>query len=59
MKIPLCPIDDIPNDGTILIPFFGREVHVYQVDGVPKAAMNMCMHFGGQLECKNGTFVCQ
>ncbi len=47
MEVPLCPIDEIPHEGTILVPFFGREVHVYKVNGVPKAAMNICMHFGG------------
>ena len=59
MKYALCPIDQIPTDGTKLIPFFGREVHVYNVDGAPKAVMSICTHFGGQLECKDGKFVCQ
>lgn len=58
MKAALCNVDEIPQDGTLLVDFFGREVHVYQVDGVPKAVANVCMHFGGPLECKNGTLVC-
>lgn len=59
MKYPLCKIEEIPNEGTKLIPFFGREVHVYKVNGTPKAVANVCMHFGGPLECRDGKFVCQ
>jgi len=59
MKVPLCPIDEIPSQGTKQVPFFGREVHVYQVDGVPRAALSICTHFGGPLECKDGKFACQ
>lgn len=59
MKYPLCKIDDIPNKGTELIPFFGREVHVFKVNGTPKAVVSICTHFGGQLDYKDGKFVCQ
>ena len=59
MKHPLCRIEEIPTEGTKLVPFFGREVHVYQVNGTPKAASNTCLHFGGPLECRDGMFVCQ
>lgn len=59
MKHPLCTIEEIPDEGTKIIPFFGREVHVYKVNGLPKAAASICMHFGGQLDCKDGKFVCQ
>lgn len=59
MKHQLCKIDEIPTEGTKLVPFFGREVHVYMVDGKPKAAMNICSHFGGQLDCKDDKFICQ
>lgn len=59
MKQPLCKIDEIPDEGTKLIPFFGREVHVYKVNGAPKAVMSICTHFGGQLDYKDGKFVCQ
>jgi nitrite reductase/ring-hydroxylating ferredoxin subunit len=59
MKYPLCKIEEIPDEGTKRIPFFGREVHVYKVNGVPKAAVSICTHFGGQLDCKDGKFVCQ
>jgi nitrite reductase/ring-hydroxylating ferredoxin subunit len=59
MKYPLCKIDDIPNEGTKFIPFFGREVHIYKVNGLPKAAVSICTHFGGQLDYKDSKFVCQ
>lgn len=59
MKYPLCKTEEIPDQGTKLIPFFGREVHVYKVNGTPKAAVSICTHFGGPLECKDGKFVCQ
>lgn len=58
MKHPLCKVEEIPEEGTRLVSFFGREVHVYKVNGVPRAVANTCMHFGGPLECKNGKFVC-
>lgn len=58
MKQPLCQIKDIPDSGSIIVPFFGREVHVYKVNGTPKAVANVCLHFGGPLECKGDKFVC-
>ncbi|WP_378950176.1 Rieske (2Fe-2S) protein [Mesorhizobium sp. ANAO-SY3R2] len=59
MKHQLCRIDDIPETGTLLVPFFGREVHVYKVQGRIRAAANTCLHFGGPLECRDGRLVCQ
>lgn len=58
MKQPLCNINEIPEEGSLIVPFFGREVHVYKVNGTPKAVANTCLHFGGPLECKEGKFVC-
>lgn len=58
MKHPLCHINEIPEEGSLLVPFFGREVHVYKANGTPKAVANVCLHFGGPLECKDGKFVC-
>jgi len=54
----LCKVADIPDQGTKLVDFFGRTVHVYKVDGKPVAVANTCMHFGGPLECNDGKFVC-
>jgi len=59
MKVELCKLDEIPESGSKVVPFFGREVHVYKVNGVPKAALNICLHFGGPLECQADKFVCQ
>jgi nitrite reductase/ring-hydroxylating ferredoxin subunit len=58
MKHPLIKVDEIPAQGTVVVPFFGREVHVYQVNGQPKAVANTCLHFGGPLECRDGKFIC-
>ncbi len=58
MIVTLCKVADIPNEGTKIVDFFGREVHVYKVDGKPVAVANTCMHFGGPLECRDGKFVC-
>lgn len=54
----LCKVDEIPDEGTKLVDFFGRSVHVYKVNEKPVAVANVCMHFGGPLECKEGKFVC-
>jgi nitrite reductase/ring-hydroxylating ferredoxin subunit len=58
MKHELIKISDIPASGSKVVPFFGREVHVYMNGREPKAVANVCLHFGGPLECKDGKFVC-
>lgn len=58
MKVPLCRVDEIPADGTKTVDFFGREVLVMNVEGKPKAIMNVCMHLGGPLERDGDTLVC-
>lgn len=58
MKQELCKVTEIPEQGSIIVPFFGREVHVYKTNGSIKAVANTCMHFGGPLECQDGKFVC-
>jgi nitrite reductase/ring-hydroxylating ferredoxin subunit len=58
MKYPLCKINEIPEQGTKIVDFFGREVQVYKVEGKPRAVANVCLHFGGPLEYKEGCFVC-
>jgi len=58
MQVELCKIVDVPAIGSLIVPFFGREVHVYRVGDRLRAAANVCMHFGGPLECKDGKFVC-
>jgi 3-phenylpropionate/trans-cinnamate dioxygenase ferredoxin subunit len=59
MKHPLCSIDEIPQEGSKVLPFFGREVHVYWADGKARAVANTCTHIGGSLVCQDGKFVCE
>ena len=58
MKHELCKTKDIPEDRSLVVPFFGRELHVYRTGGGVRAAANACLHFGGPLECRDGKFVC-
>ncbi len=58
MKVPLYNVNEIPEEGSVIVEFFGREVHVYKANGVPKAVANTCLHFGGPLACQDGKFVC-
>jgi nitrite reductase/ring-hydroxylating ferredoxin subunit len=50
MKQALIEVSNIPDIGSIIVDFFGREVHVYKVDGKPHAVANICLHFGGPIE---------
>ena len=59
MKHEICKIADIPQIGSLIAPFFGREVHVWRSGERIRAAANVCLHFGGPLDCKDGTLVCQ
>jgi nitrite reductase/ring-hydroxylating ferredoxin subunit len=58
MKVPLCSVADIPDEGATTVDFFGRSVLVYKVEGRPRAIANVCLHLGGPLECDGGKFVC-
>ena len=56
----LCKVSEIPADGSVKkLSFFGREVLVMQVNGQPKAIVNICMHHGGPMERRGDTLVCQ
>jgi 3-phenylpropionate/trans-cinnamate dioxygenase ferredoxin subunit len=56
---PLTPVDDIPPEGSKLVEFFGRQLHVVRgPDGAPAVYMDVCMHFGGTLRCDGGGFTC-
>ncbi|MGE5850349.1 MAG: Rieske (2Fe-2S) protein [Candidatus Methylomirabilota bacterium] len=59
MKVPLCPLEGIPDEGAKTIDFFGREVLVFKVDGKPKAILNICMHLGGPMLRASDRLVCQ
>ena len=58
MKHEICKLADIPAEGSIVVPFFGREAHVYRTGGRARAVANTCLHFGDPLDCKEGKFVC-
>lgn len=58
MKYELCKVADIPDTGSIIVPFFGRELHVYRALGQVRAVANVCLHFGGPLTCQEGKLVC-
>tara|TARA_R110000868_G_scaffold56546_2_gene174925 strand:+ start:5174 stop:5485 length:312 start_codon:yes stop_codon:yes gene_type:complete len=59
MKQLICKTGDVPPEGEAQVfPFFGREVQVWRIGDSIRAAANVCLHLGGPLECKDGTFVC-
>lgn len=55
MRKDLCRIDDM---GSLVVSFFGREVHVYRTGERLRAVANVCLHLGGPLECRAGKLVC-
>jgi 3-phenylpropionate/trans-cinnamate dioxygenase ferredoxin subunit len=60
MKVDLCPVAEIPAEGTKEVDFFDRKVHVVMGEGsVPAAFMDVCMHLGGPLACRDGRFACE
>lgn len=58
MKHEICKLADVPRTGTLVAPFFGREVHVYRAGERIRAVANVCLHFGGPLDCKDDKLVC-
>ncbi len=58
MKVPLCSVVEIPDEGAKAIDFFGRSVLVYKVNGRPRAVADVCLHLGGPLHCEGEKFVC-
>ena len=58
MKHELCKIADVPTAGSRIVPFFGRELHIYRSGDKIKAVANVCLNFGGPLDCQDGKFVC-
>ena len=59
MKVPLIRVEDIPSEGATQVDFFGRDVLVLNVDGAPKAIMNVCLHLGGPLRREHDCLVCE
>ena len=61
MKHPIIKLSEIPETGSIVADFFGREVHVFKQDGRNRAVANTCLHFGGPLDFDGEScrFTCQ
>ena len=59
MRVPLCQVHEIPEEGAKTVEFFGREVLVLKVDGRPKAMLNVCMHLGGPMKREGERLVCE
>lgn len=61
MKHPLIKLSEIPETGSKIVDFFGREVHVFKEDGKARAVANSCLHFGGPLDFDSEScqFTCQ
>lgn len=58
MKASICPVADVPAEGTRPVSFFGRDYLVYRAGGEPRAVFNACVHLGGPLERRGDHFVC-
>jgi nitrite reductase/ring-hydroxylating ferredoxin subunit len=59
MKVPLCPIEEIPENGTKTVTFFEREVVAIKVEGEVKVYLNICPHLGGSLRREGSKLICQ
>jgi nitrite reductase/ring-hydroxylating ferredoxin subunit len=59
MREPLIPMSDIPQEGTVTVSLYGRDVLVMLLDGKPRAYANVCLHHGGPLSLEGDTFVCE
>ena len=59
MKHELRKIADVPASGSRIVPFFGRDIHVYRTGDQIRAVANICLHFGGPLHCRDGRFICR
>jgi len=59
LKVPLCKIEEIPEEGTKTVTFFEREVLAFKIEGKPKAILNICMHLGGSLKRQGDKLVCE
>lgn len=58
MKVALTEVANVPEEGALKVDFFGREAFVLNVEGRPRAVMNVCAHLGGPLERQGDRFVC-
>ncbi len=59
MKVPLCTLEEISEQGFKTVDFFGRELLILNVNGRPKAFLNVCMHLGGPMKREADRLVCE
>jgi nitrite reductase/ring-hydroxylating ferredoxin subunit len=59
MQVPLCKLEEIPDEGIKTVEFFGRELLVFKANGKPKGILNICMHLGGPMQRQGDRLVCQ
>lgn len=59
MRVPLCEEELIPEEGSVVVDFFGREVLAIKVAGEPKAILNICMHLGGPMKREGDRLICE
>ena len=59
MQQLLCDVEEVPAQGSKLVSFFGRDVHVFRRADSIVAVANTCLHFGGPLVCKGDKLVCE
>jgi nitrite reductase/ring-hydroxylating ferredoxin subunit len=58
MKVSLCKVEEIPDEGVKTVDFFGRETLVLKINGESKAILNYCMHLGGLMKRERDRLVC-
>ena len=58
MRLPLCKVEEIPDEGVKSVDFFGREALVLNVNGETEAVLNYCMHLGGPMKREKNKLVC-
>jgi len=60
VEYPLTPVSEIPAEGSKVVDFFGRTLHIVRsADGTPAVFMDVCVHFGGTIVCADGEFRCE
>ena len=58
MKVSLCKVEEISDEGVKTVDFFGREALILKINGESKAMLNYCMHLGGPMKREKDKLVC-
>jgi nitrite reductase/ring-hydroxylating ferredoxin subunit len=59
LKVPLCKVEEIPEEGAKTVAFLDREVLAFKIEGRLKAVVNICTHLGGPLRREVNRLVCE